>query len=254
VPEVAAPALDGGPVHAVCYRDIAVLAHRCGPEPYQGSEEEVHGWIAAHNAVVEEAWEAGRSILPMSFDVIVRPGTGRSAEASLAGWLAEHYQTLCTRLAELAGRTEVGVQVLRDVSEPAGAAVPAAPARGREFFARQQHRKQARERLEQRADEDRCRYLGDLAPLADDMRVNKPRTVQGRQMVLNVSLLVTQAQVSRVGEYLETVSGEDNVEVRFTGPWPPYSFTGSLDSVEGNGEAAATAVRAGCLEADDEGY
>ena len=71
-PAVRAPALDGGPVQLIRHRDIAVLTHACAPEPYQGSETEVRGWIAAHNAVVEEAWKSAGTVLPMSFDVIVR--------------------------------------------------------------------------------------------------------------------------------------------------------------------------------------
>ena len=86
-PAVCAPALDGGPVHSIRHRDIAVLTHACAPEPYQGSETEICGWIAAHNAVIEEAWKSAGTVLPMSFDVIVRGDSGHSAEANVAAWL-----------------------------------------------------------------------------------------------------------------------------------------------------------------------
>jgi Gas vesicle synthesis protein GvpL/GvpF len=247
LPALAAPALDGGHVHAVHCQELAVLAHACAPEPYQGSEEQVRGWIAAHNAVVEEAWESAHSVLPMSFDVIVTGDDGRSAEANLVGWLADHYRGLRERLRVLSGRAEVGVQILWDLEALAGAPVTGSPgreprARGHAFFAEQQQRRQLRERLARKADADSNRYFGHITALADDVQVNEPRQIKGhrpRQMILNLSLLLTRDSIPRLGDYLETVSREQAVEVRFTGPWPPYSFTGAFGSVEYNGDNGA---------------
>ena len=243
----ASPALDGGPVHALRYQDLAALAHTCPPEPYQRSEEQVRGWIAAHNAVVEEAWESADSVLPMGFDAIVREDARRSAEANLVGWLTEHHAALRGRLRALAGRAEVGVQVFWNLETLAGAGAAGAPetgprARGRAFFAQQQHRRQLRERLERKADAECRRYFGHIAALADDVQVNKLRPVTGhqsRQMVLNLSALLARESIPRLGDYLETVSEEQAVEVRFTGPWPPYSFTGAFGNVEDNGDNEA---------------
>lgn len=246
-PTCSAPALDGGAVQAVRRGDLAVLTHPCPAEPYQGGEEQVRRWIAAHNAVVEEAWAATGTVLPMSFDVIVASSGGRGAEANLIRWLARHEAALGERLRALAGRTEVGVQVLWDTTGAAEAGVPligeTGPApRGRAFFARQQARRQAREEFARRADRARERYLADLAALADDVRVNDPRPAQGKQVVINISLLVTKAAIARVGDYLEKVADDAGTQVRFTGPWPPYSFAGSFGNVdEGHGGVALTA-------------
>jgi hypothetical protein len=242
-PALRTVALDGGAVHAVRYQDLAVLTHACRPEPYQGAAEDVRGWVAAHNAVVEEAWATAGSVLPMSFDVIVSGGHGRTARANLTRWLGEHHAALRDRLRALEGRAEVGVQVLWAA---AGAATPdtaqaAGPARGREFFARQQRRRQAREEFEQQAAQHRRRYLADLATLAEEVHVNEPRPVQGKVMVLNVSLLVAKAAIPRVGGYLEGAGQDPGVEVRFTGPWPPYSFAGSFGRIEhGDGEGGTS--------------
>lgn len=238
MPVLSASALDGGLVRAVRYHDLAVLAHACPSEPYQGGEDEVHGWIAAHNAVVEEAWGCAGSVLPMSFDVIVRDDAERSAEANLIGWLAEHHAALRDRLQALEGRDEVGVQILWNsesliTSMANDAQAAEASARGRAYFAHQQMRRQLREQLESKAQADSRRYLENLVALAEDVQVNKPRSVKGRQMVLNVSLLVARAAVPRVGEYLEGVIREPSVEVRFTGPWPPYSFAGTFGTIGG---------------------
>jgi hypothetical protein len=257
LPALAAPALDGGPVHAVHCQELAVLAHACPPEPYQGSEEQVRGWIAAHNAVVEEAWGSADSVLPMGFDVIVAGAAGRSAEANLIGWLGEHYPALRERLRALAGRAEVGVQVLWNLEALDGTPAASSPgpeprARGHAFFAEQQHRRQLRDQLVRKADADSSRYFGQIAALADDVQVNEPRQIKGhqpRQMILNLSLLLARDSIPRLGDYLETVGREQAVEVRFTGPWPPYSFTGSFGSVEYNGDNGARWLK-GQSEAD----
>ena len=233
LPALRAAALDGGAVRAVRYQDLAVLVHACRPEPYQGAAEEVRGWVAAHNAVVEDAWAAAGTVLPMSFDVIVSGGHGRTAEANLTCWLGEHHTALRDRLRALDGRAEVGVQVFWAAE---GTADAASPARGREFFARQQRQRLAREEFEHRAGRQRRRHLGDLATLADEVHVNELRPVQGRVMVLNVSLLVAKAEIPRVGSYLEEVDQGPGVEVRFTGPWPPYSFAGSLGRIGHEGD------------------
>ena len=265
VPAISAPALDGGPVHPIRYRDIAVLTHACAPEPYQGSETEVCGWIAAHNAVIEEAWQSAGTVLPMSFDVIVRGDIEHSAEVNVVGWLEEHHAALRGRLEALRGRVEVGVQIFQTAEnatpentapentapgntapENTAPAPPAPPAiagntapenaaqsspprpRGRAFFARHQVRREQRERLEREADAAFRRHGEMLASLVHDVHVNKPRPVRGKMMVLNLSLLTDQAGVRRVGDYLEQVSQETDAEVRFTGPWPPYSFAGTF--------------------------
>lgn len=231
-PVIAAPALDGGQVGAVCHEGVAALTHACPPRPYQGSEDLVRDWVAAHNAVVEEAWGSAGSVLPMSFDVIVRGDDSTSAEAQLRCWLREHHEALRGRLAALQGRAEVGVQVMSRSPAPGeGAAAGLPPARGRAYFARQQLSRQLADQREREASARADRYLENLAALSEDIHANAPRHTKDMHMVLNASLLVLREMIPPVGEYLEVVRREPATEVRFTGPWPPYSFVGTFDTV-----------------------
>jgi Gas vesicle synthesis protein GvpL/GvpF len=230
-PAVRAAALDGGQVAAIRHRDVAVLTHACAPQPYQGGETEVRGWIAAHNAVIEEAWKSAGTVLPMSFDVIVRGDAGRSAEANVVGWLDEHHAALRARLQALRGLVEVGVQILHGAEAEAGAGAGAgagdgagACPRGHAYFARHQLRREQRERLGRTAAAAFGRHGEMLAALASDVQVNRPRPAPGKIMVLNMSLLADSDGVRRIGDYLERVRKEAGTDVRFTGPWPPYSF------------------------------
>ena len=232
---VCAPALDGGPVQPICHEDIAALTHACAPEPYRGSETEVCEWIAAHNAVVEEAWKSAETVLPMTFDVIVRADSRHSAEANVAGWLEEHHDALRSRLRYLRGRVEVGVQILRDAeplsaSETPGAGSGRVRPRGHAYFTRHQLRREQRERLEQEAEAEFRRHYEMLASMVGAVQVNRRRAVPGKMTVVDLSLLADKAGVRRVGDYLDRVRREAGAEVRFTGPWPPYSFASTFGS------------------------
>ena len=66
-------------------------------------------------------------------------------------------------------------------------------------------------------------------------------------MVLNLSLLTDQAGVLRVGGYLEQVSQETDAEVRFTGPWPPYSFAGTFPRLKEIAEPTRKAAEIGTI-------
>ena len=194
-------------------------------------------WIVAHNAVVEEAWKSAESVLPMTFDVIVRGDAARSAEANLVGWLAEHHAALQSRLQALRGRAELGVQILWNAgkltaNEAAVAKDPGIPPRGRAYFAHHKLLREHREQLERSEEADFRRYCENLSVLADDVQINKSQALKGKRMVLNLSLLAAQAAIARVGAYLEEVSQEPGVEVRFTEPWPPYSFTGTFGNLK----------------------
>jgi hypothetical protein len=242
---VCAPALDGGPVQVISHEDVAALTHACPPEPYEGSEAEVRGWIAAHNAVVEEAWKSAGTVLPMSFDVIVRAGPCRNAEANVVGWLEEHHVALRSRLRSLRGRVEVGVQILRDAepapaAEASGAGSGQVRPRGHAYFARHQLRREQHERRERQAEAEFRRHCEILTLMADDVHVNKCRTVPGKMTVLDLSLLADETGVRCIGDYLERVSKEADAEVRFTGPWPPYSFAGTLGAP---GDRMESAIR-----------
>jgi hypothetical protein len=72
-----------------------------------------------------------------------------------------------------------------------------------------------------------------VKPLADEMKlvstcVDVPEKWRGKQMLLNMSCLVRKDNVEGLGSKLSQIKDE-GYSVRFTGPWPPYSFVGHLE-------------------------
>ena len=233
----------GNTVYSISYKEISALVHDCPPEPYQGDEEEVKGWVAAHAAVVDAVWAEANTVLPMSFDVIVQGDEERSAEENVRKWLEEGYATLKAKLEEFSGKVELGVQILWDpavitqrvaaeneeikelVTEMAGKSP------GIAYFYQHKVAEAVKDKMEKRAAEDYRNIYEQLRAHAVDTHINKVKRLQGKQMIMNLSLLVERDKVQAVGEILGKVSEEEGVEVRFTGPWPPYTFAAKIAAI-----------------------
>jgi hypothetical protein len=228
--------LEGAEVYTISYQDICALVHDCPAEPYQGDDETVKGWVWTHGEVIDAAWNATGSVLPLTFDCIIRPAGDHSADATVVAWLAAEYDNFRRELTQFAGKVELGVQVLWRV-EAITRAAAAAPAisrlqdemagkpKGMAYFYQQKIEKALKAALEAKADADYRRYFETVTAVAEDVSVNKiKRPADGKQMLLNLSLLLMKERVAALGQLLDAIQAEEGVEVRFTGPWPPYSF------------------------------
>ena len=60
---------------------------------------------------------------------------------------------------------------------------------------------------------------------ADDVRLEKTKKVdEDKQMLMNLSCLLYEDKYEELGKELEGILEREGISVRFTGPWPPYSF------------------------------
>lgn len=229
--------LDGQAVYAIAYQDISALVHDCPLEPYQGDDETVKEWVWTHSQVVDAAWAAAGSVLPMSFDCIIRPVQGRTAEETVAAWLRAEYDGFKAKLEQFRDKVELGVQISWQVAALSEAIVEtdaeiarlrqemATKSKGLSYFYQQKLEKVLKQALETKADEDYRRHSRSITAYAADVHVNKvKRPHDGRQMLLNLSLLVNKDRMKDLGAALEQIQQEEGVEVHYTGPWPPYSF------------------------------
>jgi len=233
----------GNTVYPISYKEISALVHDCRPEPYQGGEQEVKEWASAHAAVVDAAWVEAGSVLPMSFDVIVKGDEERSAEANVRKWLEEGYEMLKAKLEEFRGKVELGVQILWDpavitqritaeneeIKELVMEMATKSP--GTAYFYQHKIAEAVKDEMEKRAAEDYRGIYERLRAHAVDTHINKVKRLPGKQMIMNLSLLVEREKVQALGEILGEVGEEEGVEVRFTGPWPPYTFAAKIAAI-----------------------
>lgn len=235
---VAAKGLDGAAVQVIARDGIAVLTHACPPEPYEGDAPAVHAWVLAQHEVIAEAFEKAGTILPIRFDSIVA-ATDKPARQLLEAWLEHSHDALASRLDDLLGRVELGVQII-SAAPPvqAGRAARAVPgqSRGREYFQTQMAERKERERVRAHEDMLAARTFEELTSRAEDLCLNPKRgnregagTDANARVLLDAAVLVPRDRISVIGDYLGDVAADAAVKVRFTGPWPPYSFVGSLE-------------------------
>ncbi|HWR11671.1 MAG TPA: GvpL/GvpF family gas vesicle protein [Rectinemataceae bacterium] len=233
--------LDGKPVRAVCAAGMTALVHDCLLEPSQGDDEKVKSWVLAHSDVVDAAWERSGTVLPLAFDTIIRPGDGLEGDMRVMQWLTSEEHRFRGMLERLRGKVELGVQVIWDqhlVGQSIGQsdaeirtlrAEMASKPKGMAYFYKQKIEKALRQAIETKAEEDCRSCFRQVSALFPELRSNTLKKLPDRLMIVNLSVLVPRERVSELGALLASFQAE-GVEVRFTGPWPPYSFMGMAAS------------------------
>lgn len=227
------------------------VVHTHSAGPYDGPDEDVKQWILQHSDVVEDGWEGAGSALPVSFNVIVRPDaeTGATARQQLEAWLASAGEQLSSRLEELAGSSELRVEIALDRSafvedspeiKQLKEEMADRPAGVRRLYEKRLE-KTEKELTDRAADQlypgYRTRVAGHCVEIEE---YRKPTREAGLVPVLTASCLVEQAGIRALGAELSAIREEQPAaDIRFLGPWPPYSFadmSGNEQSMTGTAE------------------
>ena len=182
--------------------------------------------------------EAFGTILPMAFNMIVHDKPGNNATKNVQAWLAENRDCFTRLLDKLNGKAEYGVQIFWDRKVVAQTIVKSDPElcriqneardkpKGLAYMLQQKLAKATRAALESQTN----RYVEDfysrIRQCVNEVRVDTLKKADdNKQMLLNLSCLMTRGD-SALGAVLEEIQEIDGISVRFTGPWPPYSFVG----------------------------
>ena len=233
--------IDGHNVYSIPYRDICAVVHECPAEPYQSTDRElVNCWLLAHQKVVDEAWQRWGTVLPVGFDTIVMDKDGVGAEDNVRNWLQKDYDNLKDKIEKLKGKAEYGVQIfwspqviaqnltktspeIRQLEE----AIKSQP-RGIAYLNKQKLGGALKKELESKADWCFRDFYERVRRHVDNIVVEKTKLgVQDAQMIMNLSCLLPKDKAAELGEELGKINAIDGFSVRFTGPWPPYSFVGT---------------------------
>lgn len=224
-------------VYTIPYKDLCVVVHNCPSEPYKSENEEiVKKWVIAHQNVVDKAWEEFGSVLPMGFDTIVKSGDNISADDNLKKWLEDDYNSLKQKIDKVRGKAEFGVQICWDPKlisqkivgenqeiKKLKEEIEAKP-RGIAYMYKQKLENAIKKEMEKKADYYFKDFYSRIKKYVDDTRVEKTKKVEEGQMLMNLSCLVYRDKTSELGKEIGKINKMDGFSVRFTGPWPPYSF------------------------------
>lgn len=229
--------LEGHPLLLLSQGGLGALAHRCPAAPYQAADRQrAADLVLAHHRVVEWAWRRWGNVLPLAFNTIVAGGESR-AEDGLRAWLEAERPRLAAKLEALAGKGEYSLQLSWDAALMARKVAASSPEmRGLEaglqaqrpglaYLGRQRLEARLRREMEAQAAAAAREFHGQVAGLAEGLRVEPTRPAgEGRQMLLNLSCLLSPERLSRLQAEAEGWSQREGYFVRLAGPWPPYSF------------------------------
>ncbi|WP_193104763.1 GvpL/GvpF family gas vesicle protein [Brachybacterium sp. FME24] len=227
--------IDGQDVLVIDGADgVCALAHRQGTTPYEGPDDDVRRWVLEHSGVIDRAWQAAGAVLPVSFNVIVAPGEQSPADEALQEWLHDNAGTIRERLTALTDHVELRIQiavetdtVAADASEIARVtAEMASKPEGVQRLYRKKLETMRRDVSERVADSLYPEFRRRILQHAVDVVENRQsRTGEGMVPILDVAVLVAETEVELLGiELAEIRDSRPGLEIRFLGPWPPYSF------------------------------
>jgi hypothetical protein len=231
--------IEGSEVYTIPYQELGAIVHGCPTEPYQSNDDEiVKSWVRAHQNVLDEAKERWGTVIPLGFDSILQPKDDvTSPDQVVRDWLKEDYDRLRTVMEGIQGKDEYGVQVsyelrviVKQISEQSEEARKiraemATKSPGMAYMHKQRLEKAVKTEMEKLANEWFKEFYSRIEKHTDDIVVEKTRKPgRDKVMLLNLSCLVAKEKVDSLGEELERINNTEGLSVRFTGPWPPYSF------------------------------
>jgi hypothetical protein len=235
--------LDGAQVRAESAGPVAALVHEVpAARPYQGTDAQVRDWVLQHSRVVEQGWDAAGTVLPVSFDVLVRGDDVTPAPQHLRRWLEDTQTTLTAALERFRDRVELKIELgFRSGAENAAPGTPeptaTTPAGGRQRLLEKKRALECAQALHRRADDLYQTVRRRLAGQAEDLVEHRRGHAEGMMSVFCGSLLVPRAGIELVGAELAQLQREEpDLVIRFLGPWPPYSFA---DAVLSSGASSA---------------
>ena len=230
--------IDGNKVYTICHKELCAIIHDCKAAPYQSNEEKIAGqWVMAHQKVIEKAWEIYGVVLPSSFDTIIIDDKKFTAKENLKKWLDDHYDDLFAKLEKFTGKAEYGVQVFWDANLM-GAKISReneqirkineecrSKSKGAAYMYRKKLENLLKKELENQAEYYFKEFYNKIKAHVDDIKIDKIKNNSSeQQMIMNLACIMPRENYHLLGDALEKIDQMEFFSIRFTGPWPPYSF------------------------------
>lgn len=223
---------------------LSAAVHWCDPMSYRGDDPKgIRKWVVAHQEVVDHLWRRFGSILPMHFGVIVTGDDRRDVIRNVLHWIGEREAQFLDVSERLRGRAEYGVQVFWEEDSLKEAVLIDDPemidkkrgidgmSPGIAYLKGKGLESELKDKVALRIERESERIVADVRDEVADVSIEPCKVTQdGRIMIVNLSCLADDKQAGRLGNLLEEMDKRSGFSVRFTGPWPPYSFV----NVEGD--------------------
>ncbi|MFH0748316.1 MAG: GvpL/GvpF family gas vesicle protein [Candidatus Bathyarchaeota archaeon] len=225
--------VDGEDVYTIRYRDISAVVSRCLAKPYQSNDSElVKKWLIQHAQVVDYFFERYDATLPSAFDTVIKGG-----DQEAKSWLKGEYSALKGKMEKVRGKQEFGAQIFCDSKSLVDAVrkgsveihkmlneIESKP-RGLAYMYEQKLKEVMKKELENKMEKYARDFYEAIRSHVDDLKAEKIKKGEGdQQMLMNLSCLTPKDRVPELAGELDRINGLRNFSVKFTGPWPAYSF------------------------------
>ncbi|GGJ05366.1 protein gvpL [Halobellus salinus] len=237
--------IDGNRVYLIESDEIGAVVHDCDTVYTADDLERIKQWVVTHQQVVDAAGDVFGTPLPMRFDTVLEGG-----DESVKHWLADQYESIHRDVQSFAGMWEYRItlewdpspfedriterddrlQELQQRQQQSGA--------GKQFLLEKQYDKHVRELKHDQRTELAAQLKETITPVVNSLVEQDSRpTLSGdadtsteQEQVLQVAVLADEDAEKLLGERLDTIVEQNGVEIRFTGPWPPYTFAPDIGS------------------------
>lgn len=229
--------IKGCSVYTIPYKDIAVVVHSCLAEPYDTeNDDEAKGWVLEHSYVIDCATKAFGTVLPFSFDVIIKGN-----DEAVRDWLSQNYDHLREELERVKGRAEYSIQIFFDEGPLSEAVLSQNPelsklkadidsmSKGTAYLYLRKLDLKIKEEVSKEISKLAEEFGSCIGEQADEVKVERkvprvPENYRGKKLVVALNCLVRDEKVETLGNLLDDINGRKGFAVRFTGPWAPFSF------------------------------
>lgn len=233
-------------VHIIDVDGIGAVVHNCSRLYDSADIDEIEGWLLSHQEVIDTAAAQFGTPLPFQFDVILEGG-----DEQVHTWLENNHERISRLLADFEDLWEYRVHVLqeRSVLEEQLAEEDsrlqelknqqAQSSEGEAFLVEKQYDQRLQEVIHNHRNNLTDDLLTDLATIGTEVEEQSPEpdaqiltndTADDKSWLARIAVLADQTNETEIGDRLDILADNPGIEVRFTGPWPPYSFTPSLDA------------------------
>ena len=226
-------------VYTIPYKELSAIVHDSPLEPYKSDDEEVvKGWVETHQHVLDVAEDKFGTVIPFGFDRIIKPVANTPAKDVLNNWMADEFDSLKEKIEKIRGKKEYGVQIfyipsvmsekiaaeneeIKKIKEEMESKSP-----GTAYMYKQKLEIAIKKEMESRMVSRFKDFYDRIREHVVEIKVEKTKRTdeKDRQMIMNLSCLVANDTYKALGVVLEEIDKEEGFFVRFTGPWPAYSF------------------------------
>jgi hypothetical protein len=224
-------------VYTVPHEDVAAVVHACQAKPYESKDEEkVKRWIFAHQYVIDQATKRFGTVLPFTFDSIVK-----GDDKVVKDWLGKEHSKFKRELERLKDKSEYTVQIFCDESMLAEKVEEKsddvrklrddikAKSKGAAYLLERKLEGMIKDLVAAEASGYSKKFLEQIKGHVDEIKAENPskrvpEKWKNKLMILNLSCLVHKDRVEELGNALGEINKLEGFAVRFTGPWAPFSF------------------------------